>query len=200
MRLIPIIELDMPDSKKRGNAYGEATRDIIKRLLEIYQELFRGNTGLTWDKIISLLDPYIAKTKEFDPGLIDEIQGIATGADLSFKDIFVLNARSEILFDLNISTNECSALAALPESTKDRTTILAQNWDWNKEVESCQVILKIRQRENVPPIVTFTEAGQLSKIGMNGAGIGLVVNTLGTDRACVGIPWIYPVEFLNQIA
>ncbi len=191
MSSIPVIELDRPDSKNLGKAYGEAACSIIKKLLKIYKELFRKNTEFTWDKIISLLDPYIAKTKAFAPDIIDEIQGIATGANLSFKDIFALNARSEILFDLNICTNECSALVALPESTKDRATILAQNWDWNKEVESCQVILKISQRENIPPIVTFTEAGQLSKIGMNGAGIGLVVNTLGADRSCVGIPWIF---------
>ncbi len=191
MGSIPVIELDLPDSKKRGQVYGEAAGGIIKKLLEIYKELFRENTGFAWDKIVSRLDPYIAETKAFAPDLMDEIQGVATGANLPFKDIFALNARSEILFDLNIFTDECSALAALPESTKNRSTILAQNWDWNREIESCQVILKITQRENIPSIVTFTEAGQLSKIGMNSAGIGLVVNNLGADRSCIGIPWIF---------
>lgn len=191
MGSIPVIELDQPDSQKRGEAYGEAAGSIIKKLLEIYKELFRENTGFGWDKIMSLLDPYIVKTKEFAPDLMDEIQGIATGANLSFKDIFALNARSEILFDLNIHTDECSALAALPGATRTNSTILAQNWDWNKEIECCQVILKITQRENIPSIVTFTEAGQLSKIGMNNGGIGLAVNTLSADRSGIGIPWIF---------
>ena len=191
MGSIPVIELDQPDSRKRGQAYGETAKSNIKKLLEIYKELFIENTEFTWDKIVSMLDPYIAETEIFAPDLMNEIQGIATGANLSFKDIFALNSRSEILFDLNIYTEECSTLVALPGSTKNKSTILAQNWDWNKEIESCQVILKISQRENIPSIVTFTEAGQLSKIGMNGAGIGLVVNTLGADRSCAGIPWIF---------
>jgi len=191
MGSIPVIELDQPDSRKRGQAYGEAAGGIIKNTLGIYKELFHENTGYTWDKITSLLDPYIAKTKAFAPDLMDEIQGIATGANLLFKDIFALNARSEIMFDFNIYTDECSALVALPKSTGNNSTLLAQNWDWKKEIESCQVILKIRQREDIPSIVTFTEAGQLSKIGMNSAGIGLVVNNLSADRSCIGIPWIF---------
>ena len=169
MGSIPVIELDLPDSKERGQAYGETAGSIIKNLVEIYKELFREKTGFTWDKIGSMLDPYIEKTTEFVPDLMEEIQGIATGANLSFKDIFALNARSEILLDLGIYTDECSTLVALPESTKNNSTILAQNWDWNREIESCQVILKIHQRKDIPAIVTFTEAGQLSKMGMNGA-------------------------------
>ncbi len=191
MASIPIIELDQSDPVKRGQVYGEAAGNSIKKLLEIYKELFFKNSGLAWNKILPMLDPYIDKTKAFAPELLDEIKGIATGANLTFKDIFAINARSEILFDLNIFTDECSTLVALPGSTKNRSTILAQNWDWYKETESCQVILKIAQRENIPSIVTFTEAGQLAKIGMNNAGIGLVVNTLSADRAKVGIPWIF---------
>jgi isopenicillin-N N-acyltransferase-like protein len=39
--------------------------------------------------------------------------------------------------------------------------------------------------------VTFTEAGQLAKIGMNAAGIGLVVNNLISDQPRSGVPWIF---------
>jgi isopenicillin-N N-acyltransferase-like protein len=39
--------------------------------------------------------------------------------------------------------------------------------------------------------VTFTEAGQLAKIGMNAAGIGLVVNNLTSDQPRTGVPWIF---------
>ena len=68
---------------------------------------------------------------------------------------------------------------------------MAQNWDWFREVENCQVILKIGPRGDKPAMVTFTEAGQLAKIGMNSAGIGLVVNNLISDQPRVGVPWIF---------
>lgn len=188
---IPVIELDQADSSKRGQAYGEAAGSAIRSLLELYKELFRKTTERSWSNIVSMLDSYISKTIAFAPDLVDEIHGIATGANLSFSDIFAINARSEILFDLQGSTQECSSLAVLPGATRNQSTLLGQNWDWNKDTESCQVILKIGRRENLPSLVTFTEAGQLSKIGMNSAGIGLVVNTLSADRSCAGIPWIF---------
>lgn len=191
MGTIPVIEIDLPDPQKRGQFYGEAARKTIKKTFGIYKELFGEKSGHTWETILTMLDPYIVKTKVFAPDLIDEVQGIAEGSNLSFKDIFALNARSEIMMDLNIYTDECSSLVALPDSTQDNTTILAQNWDWYKEIESCQVILRINQRGNIPAIVTFTEAGQLSKIGMNGAGIGLAVNNLNTDKSSIGVPWIF---------
>lgn len=191
MGSIPVIELDLSDPVKRGEIYGEAARGQIKMLLEIYKRIFAEHTEFTWDKIKSMLDPYVVKTNSFAPDLMEEVQGIAAGANLPFIDIFALNARSEIMYDLQIYTDECSALAALPGATRNNSTILAQNWDWDKEIESCQVILKLHQRENIPSIVTFTEAGQISKLGMNSAGIGLVVNTLSADRSRVGIPWIF---------
>ena len=191
MESIPIIELKSAEPKERGRLYGEASCNTIKNALKIYQDLFGAITGYTWEKITSLIDPYIGKVKVFAPDLIEEVTGIAEGANLSFKDIFTINARSEILFDMNIQVDECSSLAALPESTDNRSTVLAQNWDWHKGFESCQVILKIAGRNNIPPFITFTEAGQLAKIGMNGSGIGLSVNNLDADQAQIGVPWIF---------
>jgi len=191
MGSVPIIELKSADPKERGRLYGEAACNTIENTLKIYQDLFGATTGYSWEKIISLIDPYIGKVKVFAPDLIEEVKGIAEGANLSFKDIFAINARSEILFDLNIQVDECSSLAALPESTRNRSTLLAQNWDWHKAIEPCQVILKIAGRNNIPPFITFTEAGQLAKIGMNGSGVGLVVNNLNADQLQTGVPWIF---------
>lgn len=146
MGSVPIIELKSADPKERGRLYGEAACNTIENTLKIYQDLFGATTGYSWEKIISLIDPYIGKVKVFAPDLIEEVKGIAEGANLSFKDIFAINARSEILFDLNIQVDECSSLAALPESTRNRSTLLAQNWDWHKAIESCQVIPKKQLR------------------------------------------------------
>ena len=121
----------------------------------------------------------------------DKPNGIAEGANRSFEEIFLLNARSEILFNPDVLANECTSLVALPECTANGDTLLAQNWDWYQEVLNCQVILKIGKRNDVPPLISFTEAGQLAKIGMNGAGIGLAVNNLTSDQPRTGVPWIF---------
>ena len=172
------IELNQADPKKRGQIYGEAARERIHAILDKYHEIFQCITGETWEKTVERGEPFVSKAQVFAPDLVEEIRGIAEGADRGFMDIFLLNARSEILFNSQVLSQECTTVAALPESTTNGETLLAQNWDWYKEVKNCQVILKIGQREDKPALITFTEAGQLAKIGMNAAGIGLVVNNL----------------------
>ena len=188
---IPIIELNQPDPAQRGQAYGEAARVQIQTILSAYREIFQRITGETWQETIARGQTFITGAEAFAPDLMDEIRGIAEGANCAFMDIFLLNARSEILFNPLALAQECTTIAALPESTTDGETLLAQNWDWYKEVIDCQVILKIGQREGIPSLITFTEAGQLAKIGMNAAGIGLVVNNLISDQPRAGVPWIF---------
>ncbi|CAB1083818.1 hypothetical protein D1AOALGA4SA_11352 [Olavius algarvensis Delta 1 endosymbiont] len=188
---IPEIVLNQADPKQRGQAYGEAARARIENLLAVYREIFHRITGETWPETVVRGAPFILKAKAFAPDLVEEIQGIAEGADRSFEDIFLLNARSEILFNPQVLAQECTTLAALPEVTQNGDTLLAQNWDWYNAVKDCQVILKIGPREDKPALVTFTEAGQLAKIGMNAAGIGLVVNNLTSDQPRTGVPWIF---------
>lgn len=187
---IPVIELNEADPKKRGQAYGEAARERIDTILSAYREIFHRTTGETWEETVDRGAPFILKAKAFAPDLVEEIRGIAKGADCAFEDVFLLNARSEILFNPQVLAQECTSLAALPEVTRNGDTLLAQNWDWYREVVNCQVIIKIGPREGKPAMVTFTEAGQLAKIGMNAAGIGLVVNNLTSDQPRTGVPWI----------
>ncbi|RTZ98461.1 MAG: hypothetical protein DSY89_09615 [Deltaproteobacteria bacterium] len=190
MGSIPVIELDAANPAERGRIYGETTRAIIHQILGVYKALFGETSGCTWKKILLFLEPYAQKATAFAPDLVEEIDGIAQGAGLSFEEVFAINARSEILLDLGVRSNECSALAVLPEATCNQTTLLAQNWDWHDDILPCQVILKIGGNDVYPPMVTFTEAGQLAKIGMNGSGIGLTVNNLSPDRIRPGVPWI----------
>ena len=191
MKPIPIIELNQPEPAQRGRAYGEAARVQIQTILSAYHKIFHRITGETWEETIERGQPFITRAQAFAPDLMDEIRGIGKGADRAFEDIFLLNARSEILFNPRVLAQECTTIAALPESTINGETLLAQNWDWYKEVIDCQVILKIGQREGIPSLITFTEAGQLAKIGMNAAGIGLVVNNLVSDQPRAGVPWIF---------
>ena len=185
------IELNQTDPKKRGRAYGEAAREKINTILEKYRKIFNAITGDTWETTVERGESFISKAQAFAPDLVEEIRGIAEGADQAFMDVFLLNARSEILFNPQVLAQECTTVAALPESTTNGEVLLAQNWDWYKEVIDCQVILNIRQSEGKPSFITFTEAGQLAKIGMNTAGIGLVVNNLVSDQPRTGVPWIF---------
>ena len=96
---IPIIELNQTDPKKRGQLYGEAARERIHAILDKYHDIFQRINGETWEKTVERGEPFISKAQIFAPDLVEEIRGISEGADRAFMDIFLLNARSEILFN-----------------------------------------------------------------------------------------------------
>jgi isopenicillin-N N-acyltransferase like protein len=194
MKDLPVIELDQADASARGRAYGEAAKEKISHNLDFYKGVFMTATGEAWTDILGrgrLLRPL---AEAYAPDLLAEIDGIAQGSGRSWEEIFLLNARSEILFSAKALGLEppdaCTALLALPETTERRETFLAQNWDWYAPMIEGQVILRIARRESVPALVTFTEAGQVAKMGMNEAGIGLTVNNLTADRPRAGVPWL----------
>lgn len=194
MAEIPVIELDQDDPLARGQAYGEAARERISHNLEVYRGVFMAVTGETWPDILGRGRGLRPLAQEYAPDLMTEIEGIASGADRSWEEIFLLNARSEIIFSTKAlgleEPDECTALLAMPETTYNHDVLLAQNWDWYEPLVDGQVILKIAPHDGIPGLITFTEAGQVGKMGMNDAGIGLTVNNLTASRPRMGVPWL----------
>ncbi|MCG8442347.1 MAG: C45 family peptidase, partial [Caulobacterales bacterium] len=64
-----------------------------------------------------------------------------------------------------------------------------QNWDWNPGCEDTAVVVHIKQPD-APDILTFVEAGQLARSGMNAAGVALTANGLqaAMDAGRFGAP------------
>lgn len=200
MASIRIIDLPQADPLNRGIAYGRAAQERIRRIIAVYEQTFGAMTGLTWPQLIDRAMVMLGPAREFAPDLVTEIEGIAQGAELSFEDIFLLNSRSEIMFGISeiADSDECTTLAVLPETTAKGELLVAQNWDWICEVEDCQVMLKIKGHGGKPHIVTCTEAGQVAKMGLNSAGLALVVNNLVADTHRLGLPWIFITRLILE--
>jgi isopenicillin-N N-acyltransferase-like protein len=138
-----------------------------------------------------LVREYLPVLEIFDHRQIEEMRGIAAGAAVSFEQIVLVNARTELLQfvrrpalleSLQVrETDGCTGAVVRPEATRDKRLIHAHNWDWKYEsAESC-VILRIRN-EDGPDILTFTEAGALARFGFNACGICITANGLDCDR------------------
>src|SRR6201999_3598497 len=126
----------------------------------------------------------------FDHRQIEEMRGIATGAGLSFEEIVLVNARTELLHSIKGKEPDgCTGAVVRPEATRDKLLIHAHNWDWKLESAGSCVILRIRNADG-PDILTFTEAGALARFGFNARGICITANGLESDRdyARAGVP------------
>jgi isopenicillin-N N-acyltransferase-like protein len=186
----PMITISGSPSE-RGVSYGEQTGDRIIAGLDLYRDAFK-SAGIEWSEAMTYARSFAQNIEQFDADMWSEIQGIAKGSDQPVEAIVALNARTEIIFwrdnELNgtgqaakNSMDECTAAAALPSATANGHLLHGQNWDWNPRCADAGIVLRI-ENDDGPNILTFVEAGQLARHGMNSAGIGLTVNGLQCEQ------------------
>jgi len=185
--MFPVIELS-GSPFERGRLHGELARARVERSLASYQRLF-AFCGLAWDEAQRRGAAYRDLIGAFDAALLEELEGIARGAGRKREEILALNARTEILPASYLRGGECTAIAVNPAASATGGTLLAQNWDWLGAQRQALVLLRVAEHEG-PAYLALTEAGMLSKIGLNAAGFGVCLNILSSihDGKTPGVP------------
>lgn len=192
---IPLVHVAGPP-RERGASYGRQAGDRIALGLDIYREAF-DRAGITWPEAMDIAGRFCERVRDYDADMWEEIQGIAEGSEQPVEAVVALNARTEIIFwrDNELDgpgrpppldgglQEECTSALALPAVTADGHLLHGQNWDWNPRCEDSVIVLRIENGDG-PDILTFLEAGQLARHGMNSAGIALTVNGLQCDQDC----------------
>lgn len=189
----PLVEIS-GTPRERGHAYGEQARERIGLSVGLYENQLR-RFGFPQGDIARFSGFFLPRLKEWAPDLVEEMEGIAAGANVDLSSILLVNARTEII---QLAKREkgvpeepdgCTGAVLMPEVTRDGTLIHGQNWDWNADCADTSVVLRIRRADG-PDLLTFTEAGGLARSGFNSAGIGITANYLESDRDYreLGIP------------
>jgi len=129
--MFPTVEV-IGTAFERGRLHGVQARDRIGRSLANYARLF-AFCGLSWDEARHRGAGYRDLIGGFDAALLEEIEGIARGAERKVDDILALNVRTEILpssYLKGVDHGECTAIAVHPGASATGGALLAQNWDW----------------------------------------------------------------------
>ena len=190
----PLVEIG-GTPRRRGELYGEQARERIGRSVELYAGQL-GGLGVDRSGVERLVGTFLPKIREWAPDLVEEMEGIAAGANIDLASVALVNARTEVLQlahrEAGIADDDpdgCTGAVLLPEATAEGHVIHGQNWDWKAECAETSVVVKIA-RDDGPDILTFTEAGGLARCGMNAAGVAITANYLECDRDYrdLGIP------------
>ena len=174
----------------RGVQYGRQAAQEIARSVGHYGAQAEA-LGLDHPRLAQIVREYLPVLEAFDHRQVEEMRGIAAGAAVSFEQIVLVNARTELLQFVrrpalleSLQVREpdgCTGVVVRPQATRDKQLIHAHNWDWKVESAEGCVILRIRN-EDGPDILTFTEAGALARFGFNARGICITANGLDSDR------------------
>jgi isopenicillin-N N-acyltransferase-like protein len=170
-----LVSIDSPDAYERGRQRGKRLGESLDTGISIYAQLFTV-AGIDRRVVQANAESAIAATEAWSPALAAELRGTADASGQELWKIAALNARTEILSGASTSTGtkpgECSTIVSTRASP-----VGAQTWDWHDELSACWHL----QRVNGTPhgFVGLTEHGILSKIGINDAGVGIMLNILG---------------------
>ncbi len=180
-----------------GRQYGEQAVERIRGSIDAYHKVFSDLARLEWPQVTEYAMRFEQPIGRFSGRCLEEMRGIADGAEVPFANILAINVRTEIMFSARARLAsessrmlaECSSFAVLPSTSRGHT-LLGQNWDWLPHTFDTVVVLEVEQ-ETGPNFVSVVEAGLMAKIGMNSSGLGVATNALVTDedQGAPGVPY-----------
>ena len=175
---------------ERGLAHGQQFAKDVAANVETYLLRFEAS-GLARADALEEAQRWQAAMESQNAEYVEEMLGLAQGANQPIAAIALLNARYEIAFMIfgkdarkqeqaTGETDGCTTFGLTSDITADGHTWLGQNWDWIAGVHQRTLVLRI-QRSHKPSLVCMTEAGIVGgKMGVNELGIGLVENGLAS--------------------
>jgi isopenicillin-N N-acyltransferase-like protein len=123
------------------------------------------------------------------PRYVEELTGIAEGAEVEFDDLAVLNAMEAVTMDA-LHLTKCTSLAVNDERTADGHVLIAHNEEWLPEDEA-DVIVVHAEPDDDPPFLAMTYGGLLPNIGFNGAGVAQCCDSVYPNDSRIGIPRVF---------
>ena len=178
---------------ERGLQHGESFDTEVAANVDCYLSVFE-HYGASREDVLEEAVQYHDVIENQNESYAQEVRGVAEGSDLPLSHVALLNARYEVIYSAYKDKAEslgsetpppadgCTSFGVRPEVTADGRTYVGQNWDWLASVEETMVVTTV-ERTDGPNHVAVTEAGIVGgKMGVNEAGIGLVVNGLVTPQ------------------
>ena len=116
----------VPKLTARGNAYergyqhGAQARQQVCAGVDFYTRMWEDNIGRSRADLLALAGEFGPVVGDFDAAILEEIEGVAAGADLQVEEVLLVNARYELMLaalfkaEQGDRLGECTSLAAGP--------------------------------------------------------------------------------------
>ncbi len=184
--------------RERGRQHGETLREIIQPFLGVWAAYLSQQAGVPAEAFVQ---DFLGNT-DFDkamerwtPDLLEELAGIAEGADVDPAMLMAFNLTDEQWWYARLKMagadlaelRGCTSLGF--ERGPDTPPVIAQNMDIASGSEGFEVLLHIDYPDSELQAYVFSVAGMLGIMGLNNAPVGVCNNSLRQlDVAVDGLP------------
>jgi len=184
---LPIVEA-RGTHREVGLQIGTQCKDRIQNMFAgLRDDLPR---GASWDAMLEQSRAYLEPSRKVYPQYIEELEGIADGAEVPFEDVFLLMC--EELWE-DVAWHGCTDMVARGKATTDGITLIAHTNDLLPKTESMLVTLKV-QAGSEPEFIGISVGGIAISAGYNAAKISLTGNQLDSNDTRPGVPRLLVVR------
>lgn len=180
---LPLLDLT-GTPRERGRIHGETMRRSIHTLVAQYEEFLAGYFGVDparyMDAFLTQAN-FLPAIEQHAPHLLDEVRGLAEGADLSFDSALHMQLIDEewaygFHNHAPLVQNKCTALGV--QGSERGPTLSGQNMDVPQYIDGHQVLMRIANDNTDLVTYVFSYAGLIGLNGMNSGSLGICCNTL----------------------
>jgi isopenicillin-N N-acyltransferase like protein len=189
-RVLKLVEIH-GTHHQMGQQMGEACRDQIAHSIEDARQLLADayeQIQLTWQGAQTQGRKFLPFAEERYPQYVEEMKGIAEGANISLDEIVCLNAMEAVTMDA-LHLTKCTSMAVNQERSANGHVLVAHNEDWVPE-DMEDVFLVHARPDDEPPFLAMTYGGLLPNIGFNANGIAQCCDSVYPTDSRIGIPRI----------
>ena len=185
---IPVIEV-RGTHREVGQQIGVRCQPQIRAMLATLREGLPA--GVSWSDMLPQSRLYLQFSRAVYPQYVEELEGIAEGAEAPFNEIFL--SMCEELWEAAAWKKGCSDLVARGPATLDGSTLIAHTNDLLPHAEEKLVILKVRAGDE-PEFLGVSSGGVGISAGYNAAKISLTGNQLDNNDIRPGVPRLLVVR------
>lgn len=172
--------------RELGRAHGQQAREQIQTHLNYLCETSKLSVQRLRDRAMRFNKLF----EEHCPHLIEELQGLAEGAGVTYAESLALNARSALT---NVPDGGCTAFVVSRYGTECKQILIGQNSDQLPVARDLGYVLHLKPQDK-PEVLMWTFGGMIGYHGINSLGIGHFANDLGGGPvARFGMPH-YPLK------
>jgi isopenicillin-N N-acyltransferase like protein len=184
----PLVEVS-GSHREMGQQIGEACCEQVQRSVANAHSLIEQSydtVELTWEGAKIQSRKYLPFAEESYGQYVDELRGIAEGANVSFDDVMVVNAMEAVTMDA-LHLTRCTSFAVNETRTADGHVLVAHNEDWVPEDENNVYVISARPTDE-PPFLAMTYGALLPNVGFNAYGIAQLIDSVYPNDSRLGIP------------
>jgi isopenicillin-N N-acyltransferase-like protein len=171
-----------------GRQVGEAARDIVAWGLDAYAARFEALAGFGFAEAIERAQGYLRPAEDCTPQAVEQLRGMAEGANAPFAHLFALNCSEEFTCgaDRSWPPEHCTSFAV----SAGGQAVAGHNEDWYPEEIEAQTIrvVRLKGRWSTAAYISAGPAYNLPITGVTAAGFSSAANTVYYRDERIGVP------------